>query len=63
MLLLSSAFVYVIFTVFGLIHAYATNADVATIRVVMANMVYNIFCSGFIIQLVLPASMLNDEVK
>nr|NP_001345346.1 gustatory receptor 57 [Aedes aegypti] len=63
MLLLSSAFVYVIFTVFGLIHAYAANADVATIRVVMANMVYNIFCSGFIIQLVLPASMLNDECK
>lgn len=63
MLTLGSAFVYVIFAIFGLIHALAANIGVASFRVVLANMVYNVFCLVFIAQLVLPASLVNDEVS
>lgn len=53
---------FTIFAFFGLIHAYASNADEVTMRVVWNNIMYNVFFLTVILQLVMYASLVSSDV-
>lgn len=53
---------FTVFAYFGLIHAYASNADVVTMRAVWNNIMYHVFFFTVILQLVTQASLVGSDV-
>lgn len=53
---------FTVFAYFGLIHAYASNADVVTMRIVWTNISYHVFFFTVILQLVTYASLVGSDV-
>lgn len=54
---------FIIFTIFGLIHAYAAGSEDNTVRFAWVNVVFSGICFVSIIQLVVSAARVNNEVR
>ncbi|XP_058448651.1 uncharacterized protein LOC131428622 [Malaya genurostris] len=63
MFALAAAFGFTVFSIFGLIHSYATNAAENTLRLAWCNMCYDGFYLAFIFQLIVFSSLIYAECK
>ncbi|XP_058817581.1 putative gustatory receptor 28b [Topomyia yanbarensis] len=60
---LASCFGFTVFSIFGMIHSYATTVDENTLHLTWSTMIYDGFCIAFIIQLVVFSSLIHAECK
>ncbi|XP_058817582.1 putative gustatory receptor 28b [Topomyia yanbarensis] len=60
---LAAAFGFTVFSIFGVIHSYATSANETTLRLAWSNMTYDGFYIALIVQLVVFSSLVFVECK
>lgn len=63
MFALGTAFSFVLFAAFGLIHASVTDIGSIAFQVARTNMILSWFCVGFIFQVMICSTRLNHEVQ